>query len=444
MNFIPNTENEKKEMMVVCGAAKISDLFKDIPQRIMLRQDLNLPKAMAEIELKKFMENLSERNSISFLGAGSYNHFIPSIVSHIVSRSEFYTAYTPYQPEISQGILQAIYEFQTLMCNLTGMDVSNASMYDGASAMAESALMAARITGRKEIIVSSAIHPEYREVLKTYASANSVTIIEISFKDGITQLDGIKDKLTQNIAAVIVQSPNFFGCIENLAEIANVSHEKGALFVLCVTEPTSLGILKASDADIVSGEAQSFGNQVSFGGPYLGFIAAKEQFTRNMPGRIVGASLDSNGKKAYILTLQAREQHIRREKATCNICSNEALCALAATVYLACVGKNLKQLAELNIQKAGYALRKLKEAGFEQVFKNPFYNEFVIRCSDAKKNNEALLKKKIVGGLEIEKYYPELKNCLLFCVTEMISKEEIDKMVRVAKKAAIQKNENNL
>jgi glycine dehydrogenase subunit 1 len=436
MKFVPNAEKEKKEMMIAIGVNEIAGLFKDIPEKILLKKRLNLPKSMTEMELRQFMESLSKKNKkyISFLGAGSYNHFIPSVVNHVISRSEFYTAYTPYQPEISQGILQAIYEYQSMMCSLTGMDVANASMYDGASALAESALMASRINGKEEIVVSRTVHPEYREVLRTYASANSMRVVEVDFDDGVTSIEGLKDKAGSDTAAVLVQSPNFFGCIENLAEIGNIAHEKGSLFVVCVNEATSLGLLKIPAADIVCGEAQSFGNPLCFGGPYLGFIAAKQEFMRQIPGRLVGATLDSNGERAYVLTLQAREQHIRREKATSNICSNEALCALAATVYLVALGKNLRQLAEVNVQKAGYALSKLKEAGFKQVFNQPFYNEFVVKCDDVKKVNELLLKKKIVGGLELEKYYPDLKNCLLFCVTEMISKKEIDRMVRVFKK----------
>lgn len=437
MNFIPATEIEKKEMMTAVGVNQPSDLFKDIPEKIRLRKELNLPKGMAEAELKIFMGELSAKNKLysSFLGAGSYNHFVPSIVNHIISRSEFYTAYTPYQPEISQGILQAIYEYQTLICNLAGMDVANASMYDGASALAESALMAVRIKNKNEILVSSAIHPEYRQVLKTYLNANSLNITEINFDGGLTSIDELKSKINGNTAAVLIQNPNFFGCIERLSEIGKITHEKGALLIACITEPTSLGLLKIPNADIVCGEAQSFGNPVNYGGPYLGFIAAKQEFARQLPGRIVGATLDNKGEKAYVLTLQAREQHIRREKATSNICSNEALCALAATVYLTTVGKKLRELAEINIQKAGYALNKLKEAGFQQVFNSPFYNEFVVKCEDAKRANELLLKKKIVGGLELERFYPELKNCLLFCVTEMNSKEEIDRMVRTLKRA---------
>ncbi len=435
MNFIPNTEKQRKEMMIAVGVNHISELFKDIPEKILLKKDLNLPKGMTEIELKRFMGDLGSKNKVytSFLGAGSYNHFIPSVVGHIISRSEFYTAYTPYQPEISQGILQAIYEYQTLICSLTGMDVTNASMYDGASALAESALMAIRIKNKKEIIISSTIHPEYRKVVKTYTEANSLNLIEINFDNGVTSVNELKEKINENTAAVLIQNPNFFGCLENLNEIEKIIHEKNSLFVVCVNEATSLGLLKIPNADIVCGEAQSFGNPVSYGGPYLGFIAAKRDFMRQIPGRVVGATADNKGERAYVLTLQAREQHIRREKATSNICSNEALCALAATVYLASLGKNLKQLAEVNVQKAGYALSKLKEVGFEQAFSQPFYNEFVVKCDDAKKANSFLLKKKIVGGLELEKYYPELKNCLLFCVTEMNSKKEIDKMIKVLK-----------
>jgi glycine dehydrogenase subunit 1 len=312
--------------------------------------------------------------------------------------------------------------------------VANASMYDGASALAEAALMTIRITKRDEIIISAAVNPQYKEVVKTYANANSLKLKEIDFDDGVTDLNRLKNEINDNTAAVLIQNPNFFGCIEKLEEIEKITHERRALLVVCVAEPTSLGILKAPGdyADIVVGEGQSFGNPLSYGGPYLGFMATKQGYMRQLPGRLVGRTVDADGERGFILTLQAREQHIRREKATSNICSNEALCALAATIYLATLGKNLRKLANINLQKAHYAFNKLKEIG-ERVFEKPFYNEFIIKCSDVKKINEELLKNKIVGGLELEKYYPQLKNCLLFCVTELNTREEIDKMVEIVK-----------
>lgn len=436
MNFIPNTDKDREEMMQEIGISHISELFKDIPQNLLLKENLNVKEGMSEIELRKFMTELSEKNKVnfvSFLGAGSYNHFIPSVVPHLVYRSEFYTAYTPYQPEISQGVLQAIYEYQTMICNLTGMDVANASMYDGASALAEAALMGVRAKRKKEVIISSAVNPEYKKVVKTYTQANSVRLKEVDFDDGITCLEKLKEIITDETAAVLIQNPNFFGCIEDLAKIGNLVHNNDALFIVCVSEPTSLGLLKVPEADIVVGEGQSFGNPMSYGGPYLGFMATKKDYMRQLPGRLVGATVDEDGERGYVLTLQAREQHIRRDKATSNICSNEALCALAATVYLSTLGKNLKRLAELNVQKANYALNKLKEAGLKETFTNSFYNEFVVKCDDAEAVNKELLKNDIVGGYLLEKEFPSLKDCLLFCVTEMITKEEIDKMVEVIK-----------
>jgi glycine dehydrogenase subunit 1 len=439
MNFIPNTEKDKKEMMEVIGIKGINELFKDIPKKILLKQNLKIPNALSELELKKLMVNLSKQNKphfVSFLGAGAYNHFIPSIVNHLVSRSEFYTAYTPYQPEISQGILQAVYEYQTMICELTGMDIANASMYDGASALAEAVIMATNITNKKEILISSTIHSEHRKVVKTYVEANSLKLIEIGFEDLTTSINDLKNKISNDTAAVLIQNPNFFGSIENLKEISDITHNNNALFIVSIVEPTSLGILKSPGslgADIVVGEGQSLGTSQSYGGPYLGIMATKKEYMRQIPGRLVGQTKDAKGKRGFILTLQAREQHIRREKATSNICSNEALIALTATVYLAAFGKKLKELAEINIQKTNYAIEKLRENGFEVLNKKPVYNEFVLKLENSKKVNEELLKNNMIGGLELGKYYPLLKNCLLFCITEIINKEDIDKLVKVLK-----------
>ena len=429
MRFIPNTNKQREEMLREVGVNSVSELFKDIPKDVLIKS-LNLPKGLSEIELKNELRKLGENNKIttSFLGAGAYNHFVPSVVSHIIGRSEFYTAYTPYQPEISQGILQAVYEYQTMICNLTGMDVANASMYDGASALAESCIMAVNITHRNEIIVPETIHPEYGQVVRTYCNAHGFKIVDIKCDNGCSCLDEIRNKVTDKTAAVLIQSPNFFGCVEDLKEIEKIVHDKGAIFVVAVIEPTSLGILCSPGgcgADIFVGEGQSFGNAVNFGGPYLGIMAAKEKYMRHLPGRIVGATVDSEGKKGYLLTLQAREQHIRREKASSNICSNEALCALAATVYLATLGKNLKRLAELNLQKAHYLAGKLKEAGFGLVYDKTFYNEFAVNVKDAKKVYKKLLKKGFVAGYVLD------KDSLLLCVTEMNTKEEMDELVGV-------------
>lgn len=429
MDFIPNTAEQREEMLKLIGVSSVNELFKDIPTEILLKDDLKISAGLSEFEVKKKLVELSNKNKtdfVSFLGAGSYNHFIPAVVTHIISRSEFYTAYTPYQPEISQGILQAIYEYQTMICELTGMDVANASMYDGASALAEACIMAVNITNRNQILMLKSVHPEYKEVVKTYCKAHGFELIEID--------DNEIDKVNDKTAALLVQNPNFFGCIEDLSEIGKRVHDKGALLVVSVAEMTSLGLLKSPGslgADIVAGEGQGFGNPMNFGGPYLGVIAVKDKYKRNIPGRLVGATVDADGEKAFILTLQAREQHIRREKAGSNICSNEALCALAATVHLAALGNSgIKELAELNIQKAHYLADKLKENGFSLAFDKPFYNEFVIKVKNAKEVSKKLLDNGILGGLDLGKYYPELEDCLLMCVTEVIKKEDIDKLVK--------------
>ncbi len=440
MNFIPNTDEDRETMLKEIKVKKISDLFKDIPDKLLLKENLKIPNKLSEIEVKNLLKDTSAENKVNFscfLGAGAYAHFIPSVVAHVISRSEFYTAYTPYQPEISQGILQAIYEYQTMICELTGMDVANASMYDGASALAESCIMAVNITKRNEILVSKTIHPNYRKVVETYCTANGFQLSEIDFIDGTTSIDELKEKISEKTACVLMQNPNLFGCIEDLKEIEKIVHKNKALLNVCFVEATSLGILKSPGfygADIVVGEGQSFGNSLNFGGPYLGILAAKQEYARQIPGRLVGATKDKEGKRGYILTLQAREQHIRREKATSNICSNEALCALAAAVYLVSLGKNLKKVGELCLQKAKYLADELKKIKCEIVFDRQFYNEFVVRLKDAKKINEGLLKNNIIGGLEISKHYPnhsELENCLLFCVTELNTKEEIDRLIKI-------------
>ncbi len=444
MRFIPNTDQDRKEMLEFLGIKSIKELFKNIPEELLLKKNLKIPKGLSEIELVREMRLLSEKNAdlehySCFLGAGAYHHFIPAIIPHLTGRSEFYTSYTPYQSEASQGLLQTIYEFQTLVCELTGMDVTNASMYDGASALAEAMIMAFHITRREEIIISKTIHPEYREVVKTYAQAKNLKIIELGYENGITSLEELGKKVSDKTAAVLIQNPNFFGSLENVKEIERIAHKNKVLLVVAIVEPTSLGLLKPPGelgADIVVGEGQSFGNPISFGGPYLGFMATKDKYMRKLPGRLVGATTDSKGRRGYILTLQAREQHIRREKATSNICTNEALCALAATICLVSLGKEgLRKVAELSTKKAHYVFEKIKGIeGFEEVFSSPFYNEFVIKCKDTKKINQILLKERIIGPLELERYYPELKNHLLFCTTEMNSREEMDELVNILRK----------
>ena len=440
MDFIPNTDSDRADMLKDIKVDSVSSLFKDIPSSLLLKDKLKISSGLSEIEVKDLLRKISEKNRVGlscFLGAGSYKHFIPSVVNHIISRSEFYTAYTPYQPELSQGMLQSIYEYQTMICSLTGMDVANASMYDGASALAESCIMAANITKKKEILISDSVHPDYMAVVRTYCEAHGFSLVTVDFRDGVTSINKLKAKISDKTAAFLVQSPNFFGCIEDLNRIEQIVHSYGALLNVCVVEATSLGILKSPGsfgADIVVGEGQSFGNSLNFGGPYLGIMATKKQNVRHLPGRIVGGTTDKNGNKGYILNLQAREQHIRREKASSNICSNQALNALAATVYLSSLGKNgLRDVASLCLQKAYYLFSSLADAGVKILFNAPFYNEFVVKVDNAKKVNLELLNNGIIGGLELGKYYPLLSDCLLFCVTELNTREEIDKLVDLLK-----------
>ncbi|MEK6984087.1 MAG: aminomethyl-transferring glycine dehydrogenase subunit GcvPA [Nanoarchaeota archaeon] len=432
MHYVSNTEEQRKEMLETIGVSSILDLFDDIPQHLVLKHGLKLPHALSEIEVKRLLKSIAAKNNVgmtSFLGAGAYNHFSPAVVNHLLLRGEFFTAYTPYQPEISQGTLQAIFEYQTMICRLTGMDVANASMYDNSSALAEAAIMACRITKKNKILISKTVHPEHREVVKTYANANSVELGELNFREGATLIEE-----SDGFAAVIVQQPNFFGCIEDLDEIAGFAHKNDALFIVSVNEPTSLGILRSPGgygADIVVGEGQSFGNSLSFGGPFVGFMATKNEFVRQLPGRLVGQTLDKEGRRGFVLTLQAREQHIRREKATSNICTNQALNALAVTITLAALGKELKNLALQNLQKSHYAVNSLEKAGIKKVFTAPFYNEFVVELDDIDKTKEKLIKNNIFPGVDLHRFYPEHKNRMLFCVTEMNTKEEIDNLISV-------------
>ncbi len=439
MNFVPNTDSQQERLLARIGVKSVEDLFADIPEEIRMQRPLAIRGGMSEQELVKHVKELANLNKTvedysSYLGAGAYEHFIPSFVDQLLLRSEFYTAYTPYQPEISQGTLQAIYEYQTLVCELTGMDVANASMYDGASALAEAALMTCDATRREKVLVLQTVHPEYRDVLKTYLPPRGVELIEIPYKDGVLDRSALEVAFQEDIAGVLVQNPNFFGRIEMAEEIIELAHAKGALVVMAVN-PVSLGLLKSPGecgADIVVGEGQAFGNPLNFGGPYLGFLAVRDKFVRRMPGRIVGATTDKNGKKGYVLTLQAREQHIRREKATSNICSNEALCALAFTMHLSALGKTgVVELAYLNLQNAHYAAREItKIPGMRLAFAGPFFHEFVIETKlEPAKINALLLKDKIIGGLDLARFYPELDHHLLFCVTETKRKVDIDRLV---------------
>ena len=439
MDYIPHTRDDEAKMMRLIGVTSLDDLFTDIPPAFRLEQPLNLPAPLAEQEVSELMQEMGGRNiipKVCLLGAGAYRHYIPAVVGQIISRSEFYTAYTPYQAEISQGILQAIYEYQTMIARLTGMEVANASLYDGATAMAEAAILAAKTLNRKKLLVMRSVHPEYRRVVGTYAWANGYDIREVPYgPTGQADQEALRQGLDGDTAAVLVQSPNFFGVVENIAALAPPVHQCGALLIAGFTEATSLGLLKppgSLGADLVTGEGQAFGNPMSYGGPHLGILAGTGRFLRKIPGRLAGATTDKAGRRGYVLTLQTREQHIRREKATSNICSNEALCALAATVYLVSLGKNLRKLAALNLQKAHYLKSRLEGLkGWKPVFSGPIYNEFTIRCPDPEKINKELENSGIIGGYLLGNDYPELRDCLLFCATEMLTKGEIDETLSI-------------
>jgi glycine dehydrogenase subunit 1 len=435
-SYIPNTEEDRKRMLDFLGIDSVEALFADIPETVRFTRELNIPPSWSEVELNRKMGEMARKNAnveeyISFLGAGAYQHHIPAVVDAIISRSEFYTAYTPYQPEISQGNLQAIFEYQTMICEITGMDVSNASMYDGPTAMAEAGIMACSATRRSKLLVSRGVHPEYRAVLRTYAHGQKIDVVEVDLANGVTDPEDLAAKLGEDIAGVIVQYPNFFGCIEDIRIFADMAHAKKALFITAV-HPIALGLLEAPGAlgaDIVVGEGQSLGNPLSFGGPYLGFLATKTEHVRRIPGRVVGQTKDLDGRRAFVLTLQAREQHIRREKASSNICSNQALNAIAATVYMAYMGKEgFREVARLNLQKAHYAQKRLTSVkGVEALFTSPFFNEFALKLPVAPKTvNEKLLAQGIIGGYDLGRAYPEYQGAMLFAVTEVRTKEDID------------------
>ncbi len=437
MRYIPHTENDVRQMLEVIGVGSIRELFADIPDSLYIEQPLAVPPALDEHALFRRLSALAARNAstdryLSFLGAGAYDHFIPAVVGAIISRGEFLTAYTPYQPEASQGLLQSIFEFQTMVCELTGMEVANASMYDAATALAESALMACHLTGRSRVAVSQAVHPHYRQVLRTYLWTNSRELIELPLADGITSAAALQAAVDESTACVIVQYPNFFGLIEPLAPVAAQAHQMGALAIACV-DPIALGVLKPPgdyDMDIVVGEGQSLGNPMGYGGPMLGLFACKQSYVRRIPGRIVGQTTDVEGRRGFVMTLRTREQDIRREKATSNICTNEALCALASTVFMAALGKSgFRALAETCTQKAHYAAGQLTRiAGVRLRFPNtPFFKEFVLELPrHAREVCEQLLSQHIIAGLPLGDYYPDMPNALLVCVTETRTRDEID------------------
>jgi len=427
-------------MLPATGVKSIDSLFKDIPSRVRIDKIGVVPeKGISELELKECLSALSKNNMntdefVSFLGGGSYNHFIPSTVNHIIARSEFYTAYTPYQPEISQGMLTSIFEYQSMICDLTGMDTANASMYDGATALAEAASLAVHHTGRNEVLVSRVVNPNYRQVLGTYANGAGWRIVEFDYEKGLgtSDLSSASKLISDKTACLIIANPNFFGCIEDIEKFTGFAKSKGALSIVSI-DPISLGILKRPGdlgVDIITGEGQSLGLPQNFGGPYLGIFAVKKDYLRLMPGRIVGETVDTKGRRGYVLTLQAREQHIRREKAYSNICSNEALCALAATVYLATMGKSgLREVASQCLQKAIYAKKKLSKL---VALKSPSFKEFVIKLSKPiEQVNKKLLDNNIIGGLGLGRYYPELNDHMLVAVTEIVKKEDIDLLAKL-------------
>jgi glycine dehydrogenase subunit 1 len=440
MPYVANTDQNRKEMLQKIGVGSFEELLKDIPEELRLKKPLNLPKGLSELEVTKLLRELSEQNRssdeyINFLGAGSYDHFIPAAVDQIISRSEFYTAYTPYQAEASQGTLQSIYEFQSLICQLTEMELANASLYDGGSALAEACLLAHYHTEKNKILIPENLHPFYKKVLKTYVAGRGLKLVEIAHIDGQIRASAVKEKIDEQTAAVVVQNPNFLGILEeDIEEIEKLTHSSGALLIM-VCDPISLGILKTPgeyNADIVVGEGQSLGNRMNFGGPYLGYFACKKEYLRKLPGRLIGVTTDNRGQRGFVMTLQTREQHIRREKATSNICTNQGLMALAATVYLSLLGKQgIKQVAELCLQKAHYALERIEsETGFKRKFSAPFFKEFVLESPIApKKVVKVGLKQNLLAGLDLSQFKIGLDNGLLVAVTEKRSKFEIDALV---------------
>jgi glycine dehydrogenase subunit 1 len=448
MRYLPKSPADREAMLAEIGVPSIESLFETIPAEYRLTEDLKIPRQHSESEVldrfRAFAGNIASgdvaelatkpaaKAYASFLGAGAYRHYRPVIIDSLVQRGEFLTSYTPYQPEISQGTLQAMFEFQTMICELTGMEIANASMYDGSTGAAEAVLMACRVTGRLGAVVAKTVHPEYREVMKTATQHQGISISEFGYdaKTGQVDLAALEASITDETAAVLIQSPNFFGVIEDIAAIAEIAHKKGALLIVSIAEAISLGIVKPPvEADIVSLEAQSYGVAVGYGGPYCGVIACKEKFLRQMPGRLVGETKDKTGKRGYVLTLSTREQHIRREKATSNICTNQALVAMMVTIYLTVYGKQgLQDLAEQNLAKSEYLKGALAKAGAKPLFSGPTFNEFAIDLpASANVVNEKLLEKQIIGGVALNQWYPELsEGAALWCATELTTKVQMD------------------
>jgi glycine dehydrogenase subunit 1 len=448
MRYLPKSPAERKQMLADIGAASIDDLFSVIPAEYRLARDLDVPRQHGESEIIDFFRAAAAQDTTgytSFLGAGAYRHYRPVIIDSLVQRGEFLTSYTPYQAEITQGTLQAIFEFQTMIAELTGMDVANASMYDGSTGAAEAVMMAVRVTGRHKAVVATTVHPEYREVLATYAKHQGLpsTLVPYDRETGRVDLAALEAQVTTETSAVLVQSPNFFGVIEDIPAIAAITHAKGALLIVSIAEAISLGVVRPPvEADIVSMEAQSFGVALSYGGPYCGVIAAKEQYLRQMPGRLVGQTVDSNGFRGFVLTLSTREQHIRREKATSNICTNQALVALMATIFLTIYGKEgIRELAEHNLAKADYAAKTFAaQPGAKVLFSGaPRFHEFVLETQESTESlGRRLLDNNIVGGVALSRWYPELPNATLWCTTEVITKEQIDDAAQVVAAAPVE------
>ncbi|HLR05290.1 MAG TPA: aminomethyl-transferring glycine dehydrogenase subunit GcvPA [Pyrinomonadaceae bacterium] len=452
MRYIPNSPDERAEMLQQIGAASIEQLFDSIPEALRLQDHLNVPAALSEIDLLRKFEQTAARNQaanrVSFLGGGAYSHYIPTVVDHLISRSEFFTAYTPYQPEISQGTLQAIFEFQTLVCQLTGMDLANASMYDGSTAMAEAVLMAERVTRRSKVIASAAIHPQYLEVAHTYVQHAGIELQQSLYctETGTTLPESLS-AIDDQTAAIVVQSPNFFGSIEDLQALSEIAHANGALLIVAVTEAMSFGLLRspgACGADIVVAEGQSFGVPLSFGGPYVGMFATRDKYARQIPGRLVGEAYDKKGRRGFVLTLATREQHIRREKATSNICTNEGLIALASTIYLETMGRRgVQEAARQCAQKAHYAARRIPSVpGFSLPFSAPFFNEFVVRAPVAASPllDRLARDKGIDGGIALARFDANRPNDFLVCVTETNTREQIDALVAGLKEISTTKS----
>jgi glycine cleavage system P protein (glycine dehydrogenase) subunit 1 len=434
--YIANTPADQRQMLRVTGASSIEDLLVKIPAKARLSRPLALPPALAETDLIRHLRGLAAQNADAdrfacFQGAGSYDHYVPSPINHLISRGEFFTAYTPYQPEASQGTLRTIYEYQTMIAELTGMDVANASIYDGASSLAEAALMAHSITERTEIVLARGVNPLYRRVVATYCNGPGIRLRDVPAADGVLDAEAVKGLVGKKTAALVIQSPNFYGCLEDVAAAAEIAHAAGALLIV-VADPVNLGVLEAPGrlgADIVVGEGQGLGVPMSFGGPNLGVFAARQSLVRRMPGRLVGATVDKDGKRGFVLTLQTREQHIRRAKATSNICTNVALCALMATIYVATLGKaGLRRVGELSTAKAHYAAEQLtKTPGVTLRFAQPFFKEFTLRLPKSPATIVGkLAKKRILPGVPLKSYDKALGDCLLVAVTEQRTREEID------------------